>query len=93
MSRPTAFEWDGVKAASNLAKHEVSFDYVARVFLDDARLIADTTRGIDGEERGKATGLIDGKLYTAVYTMRGTVCRIISARRSNRSEERSYGHR
>jgi uncharacterized DUF497 family protein len=93
MSLPTAFEWDDTKAASNLAKHEVSFDYVIRVFLDDGRLIADTTRGIDGEERGKATGMIDGKLYTAVYTMRGTVCRIISARRSNRSEERSYGYR
>jgi uncharacterized DUF497 family protein len=28
------FQWDPVKAASNLQKHGVSFDYAARVFLD-----------------------------------------------------------
>jgi uncharacterized DUF497 family protein len=46
----------------------------------------------DGEERRKAIGLIDGKLYTVVYTLRGSVCRLISARRSNAKESRSYGY-
>jgi uncharacterized protein len=34
--RPPAFEWDDAKAASNLAKHGVPFDYATRVFLDEA---------------------------------------------------------
>jgi uncharacterized DUF497 family protein len=89
---PAEFDWDDVKASVNEAKHSVRFDYAAAVFLDDHRLDLDTTRADDGEERRKAIGLIDGKLYTVVYTLRGSVCRLISARRSNAKEGRSYGY-
>lgn len=61
------------------------------VFLDDHRLDLDTTRADDGEGRRRAIGLIHGKLYTVVDTLRGLVCRLISARRSNAQESRSYG--
>jgi uncharacterized DUF497 family protein len=35
-------------------------------------------------------GIVDGKLHTAVYVMRGEAVRLISVRRSNASEQRDY---
>ena len=92
MEAPAEFEWDDAKASVNEAKHSVRFDYAAAVFLDGHRLDLDTTRADDGEERRKAIGFIEDKLYTVVYTLRGSVCRLISARRSNAKEGRSYGY-
>ncbi len=92
MDTPAEFEWEDAKASANEAKHRVHFDYAAAVFLDGNRLDLDTTRTVDGEERRKTIGLIGGKLYTVVYTRRGSVCRLISARRSNAKESRSYGY-
>ncbi len=92
MDTPAEFEWDDAKASANEFKHRVRFDYAAAVFWDNNRLDLDTTRADDGEERRKAIGLIEGKLYTVVYTLRGSVCRLISARRSNAKEGRSYGY-
>lgn len=92
MEAPAEFEWDDAKASANEAKHSVRFAYAAAVFLDDNRLDLDTTRADDGEERRKAIGLIDGKLDTVVYTLRRSLCRLISARRSNAKEGRSYGY-
>ena len=83
-------EWDDAKAAANLAKHGVAFEFAIEVFGDPSRLDVDASRTTDGETRRKAVGLIRGKLYTVVYTSRGSVRRIISARRSNRSESNTY---
>jgi uncharacterized DUF497 family protein len=92
MDTPEAFEWDDAKASANEAKHGIHFSYAAGVFLDDNRLDFDTTRTPDGEDRRKVVGLIEGKLYTVVYTRRGAICRLISARRSNAKESRNYEH-
>ena len=91
MDRPLAFEWDDAKAESNEAKHKVPFEFATRVFLDDGRIDLDASRVQDGEDRRKAIGRIDGLLYVVVYTMRGDVCRIISARRANAKEAKAYG--
>lgn len=85
------FEWDDAKAESNLAKHGVPFSYATRVFLDPSLVEFDASREIDGETRRKAVGLIDGKLFVIVYAARGGTYRIISARRTNATEERAYG--
>ena len=47
-------------------------------------------RPIDGEERFKALGLVEEKLFTAVCVWRGDLPRFISVRRSNTGEERAY---
>lgn len=85
------FEWDDAKAASNLAKHGVPFAYVARVFLDPALVDLDASRAGDGEMRRKAVGMIEDVLFALVYTERDGITRIISARRCNAKEEKSYG--
>lgn len=59
------------------------------VFDHDDHVVA-SHRSIDGEERFKAIGLVDGELYTVVHVWRGEVVRLISVRRSNASEQRDY---
>lgn len=51
----------------------------------------DASREADQETRRKAVGVIEGKLFVVVYTDRGGVCRLISARRANAMEHRAYG--
>jgi uncharacterized protein len=89
----SGFEWDEIKEASNYAKHRVHFNFATRVFSDPNADQYDATRKEDGERRLKICGWVDGHLYTVVFTERGGACRLISARRANTKEERSYGNR
>jgi len=43
-----------------------------------------------GEDRFLATGMIEGRLVTVVFTERGERTRIISARKANTDERRKY---
>jgi uncharacterized protein len=70
---PMRFEWDEQKAAQNLAKHKVPFDYAAHVFLDPYRLDAEDMRQDYGEERRLTLGRIEWRLYAVAYTMRGEI--------------------
>src|SRR4051794_12578711 len=88
MDAPLEFEWDEDKAALNFIGHGVAFPFVAAVFLDPSRADADAWRKEDGEERRKVTGR---KLFVVVYSLRDGVHRLISARRTNRREDRTYG--
>jgi uncharacterized protein len=87
------FERHEAKAASNLVDHGVSFESAVTVFNDPQVLIVATIRERDGEARYKAIGLIQGRLYTVIHTMRDEIRRLISARPSNKAEERIYGNR
>ena len=84
------FEWDEKKAASNLAKHRVPFELATRAFFDPHGIEIDATRERDGEVRRKSVGMVDGRLLTVVFSPRRTGLRIISARRANKAEERTY---
>jgi uncharacterized protein len=88
---PRAFEWDGAKAASNLAKHGVPFDYATRVSLEEDIVDFDASREAHGEARRKAIGRIEGHVFTVVYVQRKEAIRIISARRANGTERKAYG--
>jgi hypothetical protein len=83
-------EFDRAKDASNRDKHGVSLAFGEQVFGDDDRIVIASHRPVDGEDRFKVVGLVDGKLWTAVYVMRGTAVRFVSVRRSNDGEERAY---
>jgi uncharacterized protein len=87
------FEWDDAKAQSNLAKHGMRFDVAIRVFDDPHQWRGDVSRPQDAESRLKTVGVIEGRLITVVYTLRSGAIRIISARRANVKESRSYGDR
>ena len=90
--------FDPAKAAENLRKHHVSFKTAALVFLDNFRLERpDDSKGHETrEDRWQTLGRV-GKLYFVVYTEttddEGEATRLISARRANKAEQRSYnGH-
>ena len=84
------FQFDPAKAAGNLRKHGVSFADAEGVFMDPLslhRIDPDT----EGEERFVAIGEgTAGQLLVVVYTLRGDVIRLISARRATPTEIRSY---
>ena len=84
------FEWDLAKSNSCQVSRNFDFAYVTAVFTDPALLIEHDQRWDYGEERFRALGLIDGKVFMVVFTNRPRAIRIISARRANRREVKLY---
>ena len=84
------FEFDPAKVEANLFKHRVRLAFGRRVFDDPDHIISSSIRLVDGEDRNKAVGMIEGKLYTAIHVWRGEAIRMISVRRSNAGEQRDY---
>ena len=85
------FEWDGAKAKSNLAKHEIGFEEAATVFGDTASLTIDDPDHSQSEMRFITIGKSHtAKVLVVVHTERGDNIRIISARRASRKERKVY---
>ena len=85
------FEWDDEKAASNLAKHGVSFDEAETVFADPLAGIAPDHDHSERERREIVAGLsAAGRLLLVSFTERRASIRIISARELTPSERRLY---
>ena len=83
------FEWDEYKSRRNLQERGFDCEYAAGIFEGDT-IEWDDTRRDYGERRIIAIGLAEGVALTIVYSQRGEAQRIISARRSNRSERLAY---
>ena len=83
------FEWDTGKERENFRKHGVLFTDASDVFRDYYRVerIDDDSGG--AEERFQTLGFVDDVLFV-VYTERGNVSRIISARLAEPFERRIY---
>jgi uncharacterized DUF497 family protein len=60
------------------------------VFDDSTAVVRADRRRDYGEERWIVLCPVNGRLHHVTFTMRGTVYRIISARKANRPEQRSY---
>jgi uncharacterized DUF497 family protein len=91
----TLFEWDEVKAESNLRKHGIDFDDAIEVFYDP-HTIFEKDRVVDGELRWHTIGKVSRLAVVHVahtLDIRGhdEVIRIISARRADRRELKRYG--
>jgi uncharacterized protein len=88
-----AFSWDRQKAASNLAKHRISFEEAQTVFLDEnARLIDDPDHS-HNEERFVLIGYSLPARCLVVshcYRENDSTIRLISARCATKPEEMSY---
>ena len=81
------FEYDPAKSAANLVKHGIDFA-AAQTLWDDPGMIEAPARTTD-EPRFVSVGRIGGRHWTAVWTLRDEVVRIISVRRA-RTEEIGY---
>jgi uncharacterized DUF497 family protein len=60
-------DFDAEKDEANRFKHRLPLVFGKRVLDDPFMLLTPTIRIGDEEERWKAIGLVDGKLYTAVH--------------------------
>lgn len=82
--------FDPTKGEANREKHGVRLAFGARIWGDPLMSILPTVRLGDEEERFKAIGLVEGKLWTAIHVWRGETVRMISVLRSNAGEQRDY---
>ena len=82
-------EFDPAKDTANIAKHGVSLR-VGRVVLENLVGAQQDPRPNDGEVRMQAFGLIQGRLFCCVYTMRGASHRVISVRVASQKEARDW---
>jgi len=85
-----AFEWDAMKAMSNLAKHGIPFESACEVFIDPfLRIIGDEA---SEEARYAAIGFTrtNQLLYVVHLERHDEITRIISARKATASEYAIY---
>jgi uncharacterized DUF497 family protein len=85
-----AFDWDPAKREINLQKHDIDFRDAIAVFEDAQHMLENTTRPEHGERRTKVIGRAGALLICVIFTDRGEVRRIISARRASRNERERY---
>jgi uncharacterized protein len=78
------------KNRRNIKERGIGFDQARELLGAPHALRADTRRDY-GEQRFVAYGLIRGRMYVCVYTLRGDAYRIISLRKANRREIDAYG--
>jgi uncharacterized DUF497 family protein len=83
--------WDSEKDIINRREHNIGFDIARLVFGDPHRIerIDRSEGNTSGEERWQTLGKV-GKVLFVVYTKRGEIPRLISARLANKAERRSY---
>jgi len=84
------FEWDLAKSNSCQTSRNFDFAYVISIFTDPTLLVEHDQRWDYGEERFRALGVIDKKVFVVVFTRRLRAIRIISARRANAREVKRY---
>lgn len=84
-------EFDEEKSAECLRKRGFDFQFAQQIFDDPDGVEYESTARDYGEIRWVRIGLIDGRLYTVIWTLRGNKRRIISARPSERKERKRYG--
>lgn len=85
------FEWDPKKDAANRAKHGVSFSEASTIFYNFPLQIYHDPDHSEEEPRYIAIGVSDQDrvlLVVHIENTKGTVIRIISARRATKKEKR-----
>lgn len=86
----TGFDWDAGNSLKNSGKHFVSCDEAEEVFFSRPVLVG-SAKTVSGEVRYAVHGKAEsGRLLTVVFTLRGTLIRVISARPMSRKERAIY---
>jgi uncharacterized DUF497 family protein len=89
MKMPTSFSFDPAKNDRNERERGISFD-AAEEFDFVTALVAEDDRRNYGEVGEVAFGFIGERIHVLVFTMRGEACHVISLRKANEREVRTY---
>ncbi len=87
------FEWDESKSESCLSERGFDFLYITQAFDDPEGHTVRDLRWDYGEDRFRLLAQIEKRIFCVVYTLRGSVVRIISARKANHREVKEYEDR
>jgi uncharacterized DUF497 family protein len=88
------FEWDEAKAVANLKKHKISFETAKTVFADSFSItINDPKHSVEEQRYIDIGAAFDGKILVVSYTQRGKKIRLISCRKSTKTERKIYEER
>jgi uncharacterized protein len=82
------FEWDAHKSTINKEKHGIDFEAAKALWLDENAV--EVEMDFPDEKRWAFIAGAQGRIWTAVYTMRAEAVRIISVRRARAKEARLY---
>lgn len=83
------FEFDPSKSKSNRLKHGIDFDE-AKLLWEVPGVVRQAA--FTGEQRWLLIAKYSGKIWAAIYTMRGQKVRVISVRRARKNEEELFRH-
>ncbi len=73
------FEWDHDKNILNVKKHGISFEVAVKAFLDPKRKIRLNKKHSVVELRYYCLGMVEGRVLTVRFIVRGSKVRIIGA--------------
>jgi len=84
-----SYEWNPKKAKSNLKKHDVNFADAVGVFEDENAVTIEDEH--ESEDRFVTIGRdFLARILVVIYTFRGVIIRIISARKATAAEKQTY---
>jgi uncharacterized protein len=87
----TGFQWDEHNANKIWERHAVTPTEGEQVFFNHPLVIADDAKHSEKERRCYVLGQTDaGRLLFLVFTIRGALIRVISARDMSRKERKVY---
>ena len=91
IARCSGFEWDGGNLPKIWERHRGIPNECQQVFLNRPLFGAPNEKHSDEEDRYYAFGRTDaGRFLAIIFTVRGDLIRVISARDMNRRERRTW---
>ena len=94
LAAATGFQWDAGNLEKNWLSHQVMPAECEQVFFNQPIIAADDPTHSAHERRFFVLGQTDaGRLLFVVFTVRGSLIRVISARDMSRGERKVYGLR
>ena len=85
------FQWDEGNSSKNWARHRISQTEAEQIFVNRPVVVIGDVAHSGTEARYFSFGRTDGgRLLTVVFTVRGQLLRVISARPMSRRERRGY---
>ena len=85
------FQWDQGNIDKSLIKHDIENWECEQVFFNRPLIVLDDPKHSNSEKRWAAFGKTDAdRLLIVIFTKRGNLIRVISAREMNKKERKFY---